>query len=334
MDRYTRITRVPDFNSIVGRAEVARNIWNAIQTRCCLCIYGKPGCGKTYILRNLLGQDYFEFDETSDTSHHVVVEEPSNDIIERIKSGGPLTRGSTILVCSDLKRIDFCDCIEIPQFTETQLNTLFPGYPREAKMCGGNMWNFEFYKQFHDKKDTFMNPKEYVQYILSTARDTYIKSSIEEHGHTWGMIHENYPDTRNLTMDECGDIAECMSLADVYDQKIYESDWDLCRYFQITGIALPAYIIRGRYDKSLRPGSSWTKMNNQKMRSNKLKKFGDFDTNKYILILKTLMTHPNPREFAKLYTITPHDIDVLNHLLLGSKFKPQEITRLKKKVTS
>jgi hypothetical protein len=125
-----------------------------------------------------------------------------------------------------------------------------------------------------------------------------------------------------------------MSLADVYDQKIYESDWDLCRYFQITGIALPAYIIRGRYDKSLRPGSSWTKMNNQKMRSNKLKKFGDFDTNKYILILKTLMTHPNPREFAKLYTITPHDIDVLNHLLLGSKFKPQEITRLKKKVIS
>ena len=332
MDKFTRVIKIPDFNSIPGRSELARNIWNAIQTRCCLCIYGKSGCGKTFIIKKILGEDYYDSEKISDTFSHAVIENPSNEIIEKIKLHGSLTNGSTIIVCEDIKKIDFCNCIEIPTFTYEQLVELFPGYEEEAKMCQGNMWNFEFYKQFRDKKDIFMTPKEYVKHIMSTPLESYIKNSVEEHGHTWGMIHENYVDTRGLTVDEMDKIADCMSLADIYDQKIYETEWDYCKYFQIMGIATPSQIIHGRHNKVIRPGSSWTKLNNQKMRENKLKKFRDFDHYKYILILKFLMTHADPCEFANMYDITPQDVDVINHLMLSGKFKPSEVSRLKKKL--
>lgn len=335
MDRYTVVTRVPDFNSIPGRARLARNIWDSIQRGGTICVYGKHGCGKTFLLQKILGNNYFEYDSInkSDTHSHVVVENITNEILDTVKTNGSLTQGTTIFVCEDVKKIDFCNCFEVPVFTEEELNTLFPGHPRAARLCEGNMWNFEFYKQFSDQKDVFMTPKDYVTRIMSQTQESYIKSSVEEHGHTWGMIHENYQDSRGITMDECADIGECMSLTDIIDQRMYENDWGLFEFFQVAGIATPAYIINGRHRGTIRPGSSWTKMNNQKMRASKLRKFKPVHHEKLNVLLDVMMKSESPEDIARDYNITSGDIDVLNHLKIHKKFKPSEVARLKKRIS-
>lgn len=338
MDKYVSSTYVPDFNSITGRTEIARNIWNAIKTSkgSTICVYGAQGCGKTYILQKILGDDYreYELERLEKTRSHstLVVENPTNEIIEFLKVNGSFNSGTTVIVCDNIKKIDFCNCFEVSTFTLEEMNRLFPGYPEESRMSQGNMWNFEFYKQFKDRKDVFRTPKEYVQDILTTLQDSYISSSLEEHGHTVGMIHENFVDTRNLTIEECSEIMESLSIADIYDTMIYTVDWEYCQYFQVEGIARPATIIGGRYKKStLRPGSCWTKANNQKMRMSKLKRFKPVCTEKLIMILDNLMKQGPQNNF---YELTTQDVDVINHLKLSGKFKPSEVSRLKKSLSS
>ena len=338
MDKYVTTTVIPDFNSIPGRKEISEQIWKCIQSSNgnTVCIYGPPGCGKTFIVKQLLKDSYVELEpekivKTNSTSASVI-RNPQTDIIEFLKINGSINSGTTIIICENIKRIDFCNCFEIPYLTETEINTLFPGYPDAARLCEGNMWNFEFYKQFTDRKDKFWTPKDYVYNIMTTHQDSYIKDSIDEHGHTFGMLHENYLDTRGLTIEESADIIESMSLADIYDTLIYTQNWEYCNFFQIEGIARPANTIQGRFGKStLRPGSCWTKTNNQKMRESKLKKFKPVHHDKLIRILENLMISGPQDNF---YELTTSDIDVINHLKMSGKFKPSEILRLKKAVTS
>jgi hypothetical protein len=336
MDKYVSSTFIPDFNLILGRTELARNIWNCIQDSkgCTMCIYGPPGCGKTYIIKKLLGNLFVETDTplVSSSTTPVVIKNPTGDIIEFLKTNGSYCSGTTIIICENIKKIDFCNCFEVPYLTEDEINKWFSGYPDAARMCEGNMWNFEFYKQFKDPKDKFWTPKDYVYRIMTTKQESYIKSSVDEHGHTFGMIHENYNDTRGITIDECVDIIDSISLADMYDTLIYKQDWEYCKFFQIEGIARPATIINGRFNhSSLRPGSCWTKMNNQKMRASKLKRFKPVYHKKLILILDNLMKSGPSKNF---YEFTPADVDVVNHLNIINKFKPSEILRLKKSLSS
>ena len=334
MDKFVTSTIIPDFNIIPGRAELARNIWNSIKnTRGgTICLYGAPGCGKSFILKQLFADQYNEYDYTKsiekNNSHtHTVIDCPTSDILEFLKVNGSITRGTTIIVCDNIKKINFCNCIEVPTFSPDQMNQLFPGYTQEVEMSRGNMWNFEFYKQFKDKKDIFRTSKDYVKEIMSVHQQTYLTSSLEEHGHTMGMIHENYPDTQNITMNECVDIIDSMSLSDVYDTLIYTVDWDYCKYFQVEGIARPASVIDGRHHLDIKPGSCWTKTNNQKMRMSKLRHFRNVPTENLIVILNNLMKYGPSMNF---YKITPQDVDVINHLKINKKFKPSEISRLKK----
>ena len=338
MDKYVTTTVIPDFNSIPGRKEISEQLWKCIQSSKgnTVCIYGPPGCGKTFIVKQLLKDSYVELEpekivKTNSTSASVI-RNPPTDIIEFLKINGSVNSGTTIIICENIKRIDFCNCFEIPYLTETEINKLFLGYPDAARLCEGNMWNFEFYKQFTDRKDKFWTPKDYVYNIMITDQDSYIKDSIDEHGHTFGMLHENYLDTRGLTIEESADIIDSMSLADIYDTLIYTQNWEYCNFFQIEGIARPANMIRGRFCKStLRPGSCWTKTNNQKMRESKLKKFKPVHHDKLIRILENLMISGPQDNF---YELTTSDIDVINHLKMSGKFKPSEILRLKKAVTS
>lgn len=334
MDKYVTSTVVPDFNSVPGRAELSRNIWNAIQKArgSTLCVYGPQGSGKTYILEKILGKNYTEnFVMEKSRSHtHTVVDNPTSDVIMFLKTHGSFSLGTTIIVCDNIKKVDFCDCIEVPCFTEAQLNAVFPGHPDAARKCLGNMWNFEFYKQFSDSKDQFWTPRDYVKRIMSVRLDSYIKSTVEEHGHTLGMIHENYTDSPGLTLDECDDIIDSISLADVYDDLLYTQDWNYCKFFQIEGIARPATVIAGRHTGELRPGSCWTKMNNHKMRMSRLKRFKPLCHQKLILILDQLMKDPtnNP------YNLESCDVDTINHLKMTNKFRPAEVARLKKFLSS
>jgi len=339
MDKYVCSVIVPDFNMITGRKIIAQNIWKCIEQNkgSTLCVYGSPGCGKTFIIKKLLGSRFSESDtiikfEKTNSTTPIVIKHPTSDIIEFLKVNDSFNNSTTILICENIKKIDFCDCFEVPLFTTEEINTLFPGYPYAAQQCEGNMWNFEFYKQFRNKKDKFWSPRDYVYNIMTTKHDSYIKESIDEYGHTFGMLHENYMDTQGLDIQECVDISDSMSLADIYDTMIYTDSWNYCTFFQIEGIARPADIIYGRFQKNtIRPGSCWTKMNNHKMRASRLKRFKPVCHQKLIMMLDNLIeSHgkENP------YNLTTIDVDTINHLKMSQRYKPSEILRLKKSLSS
>ena len=167
---------------------------------------------------------------------------------------------------------------------------------------------------------------------MTTKKELYIKESIDEYGHTFGMLHENYHDTRGLDIHDCVDISDSMSLADVYDTMIYTDSWEYCAFFQVEGIARPATVIGGRFQRStLRPGSCWTKMNNQKMRASCLKRFKPVCHEKLIMMLDNLM---KTRGQENPYNLTTADVDTINHLKMTQKYKPSEILRLKKTLSS
>ena len=94
--------------------------------------------------------------------------------------------------------------------------------------------------------------------------------TLHEHGYSWAVVQENYPDGPNLTMDGIADIAEMMSMADLIDENIYRTqNWDQTQFFIVEAVFMPAFIIKKTL-KKLRPGSLWTKFQNYCMKRKKL----------------------------------------------------------------
>lgn len=67
------------------------------------------------------------------------------------------------------------------------------------------------------------------------------------------------------------------------------------------------------------------------MRMSKLKKFKPVYTEKLIMILDNLMKTGPSENF---YNLTTQEVDVINHLKLSGKFKPSEVSRLKKSLSA
>lgn len=345
MDQFVVIKSTQENLKIPGRSAIVKSLKEIVDLKHTICVYGKPGVGKTYIVKRVLGEGYLELDYTilksrthtqeflervRETNSNILIDDFDIDLPgSKEISQKPLSRGATIIVCDNIQKLgDLADCIEIPAFTEDEINLLWPGHPRAARLCQGNLHNFEFYKQFSHTKDVFKSSREWIEELLTTPRDSYIKESLDEHGNSLSIIHENYIVCgKNLC-----EIAECLSQADVYDTEIYKSKWEYMDYFQIVGIAEPCYHIGGslRDHLPLRPGSCWTKHNNMKMRHSKIKKFRmGVDTLVYLLEFVKL----NP-VLSLCYDIQPADIDVLNHLKLSKKFKSSEIQALKKHISA
>ena len=106
-------------------------------------------------------------------------------------------------------------------------------------------------------KDIFETPLEFVQQLLVYPRPTdYFHRTVHEHGYTWGVIQDNYVDAKKITMEECANITESISLADVYDTVIYnEGAWDtLMPYFIESACIRPCMTLKGRINtQRLRP---------------------------------------------------------------------------------
>jgi hypothetical protein len=75
------------------------------------------------------------------------------------------------------------------------------------------------------------------------------------------MVHENYLDSKNDPLRLC----EWMSLADTQDDYAKSA-----AFFSFLGVIVPSVLLkRSLREKDIRPGSSWTKFNNYKMRAKK-----------------------------------------------------------------
>ena len=143
-----------------------------------------------------------------------------------------------------------------------------------------------------------------------------------------------------LTMKEAASISENMSTADMYDNALYNGEWELNKFFCHEAIIHPCIKLnQSLYRETLNPGSAWTKYNNMRMRMRKIKQikqkqiYNKITIETLILIKdKCIELNLNVLSLLRIYKLTSQDMDVINHLALITKIKPKLLNNIKKEL--
>ena len=110
-----------------------------------------------------------------------------------------------------------------------------------------------------------------------------------------------------------------MSLADTQDDYAKSA-----AFFSFLGVIVPSIMLkRSLVEKNIRPGSSWTKFNNYKMRAKKFAAMSrktplDIDALS-VLNAYCMKNDPDAVDRLKAYGFQSGDLDVMNHLMLINK---------------
>ena len=350
MDRYITIKQKEN-EEIIGRDQYIKNIKSLLETNNSFCVYGAIGVGKTFLLEHVLSNvNYIEL--SSETLKSDFLERIKNTCVhvlaDDLEITEPLSLGSTILVSN--KPIENFNCMKIEPLALDYIIEIgirrFPklGIPHITKCAvesKGNIRHFLFsLENFNGKRDLFKSPKDLVYDLTCTDGDVdprdYIGKSVSEHGYSWGIIHENYPDLPSIDIAQ---MAEYMSYADIKDVDIYNG-YSHTNIFSFFGIILPAISIDHQLKRDeMRPGSAWTKFNNYKMRfrryqsmtNRKIKATVDVDS--LMVISQYCKNDPNRViDLLNVYGFESADIDMMNHISLTNKIKPRILQTIKNKL--
>ena len=308
-------------------------------------VCGPIGCGKTFIVDSVLNSsnsielqlEMFSKKNTlfTETHKYMLIDgyensmHPFKQLIER-------GEGSLVVTSTDVHILPNFELIVVPRRTPDDIASLAPENPeapRAALKCLGNIRNFFDYMHFSDTKDVFKTSKEIVADILCTPGPFNFSQTIHEHGHVCDVIHGNY--VSSVGCDAPG-IMESLSIADVYDTLMYKGEWDFMPYYIASGIATPKYHLGSSLDPdTLKAGSAWTKYGNFKMRQQKLKNIQAGHSTRLgpdeLSVIRQYAASGNLEPLMD-YKLSPNDFDVMNHLALGNKMKPNEVMRVKKKM--
>ncbi len=318
-------------------------------------ICGMSGIGKTFILEHVVDESESIYVNTNmkfndlksyfkNSSQHLIIDGYKNDminlkqVIDYVSDGNKITKKSLIVCSSQIHIIDNFKTIIVSKKIPEIIMLLNPSHPnskRAAEMCGGNLFNFEHYLEFSDPKDLFITPKEYVSRVLCDPNFKFYKdTNITEHGHMWDIMYENYPDSKGVNIQT---VARSMSNADILESSMYRGEWNVMPYFINSAMTLPKYHMGDTLSKDkLRPGSSWTKFGNYKMRYLKVRRILEKSRLKNVDDLLTIYNHVKMGDVEKYcgYNLNAQDFDVLNHLCVGNKLKAREVSNIKKKIKS
>jgi hypothetical protein len=342
-----------------------------------VCVHGGCGVGKSFIVDAVLERaNVFEvhseylrsraatvdvLEKLRSSDAHVLFDDFDTDsigfreVMDRVNAGGRLSRsGTAVFVSRTTTKFEKVPRVEVGRLSVNDLVRMgrerCPGKPLvavtdAAKKSRGNVQNFLTYLEFSDRKDIFKTPKDFVHDLLCgdvrwpEDPRAHLCEPMAEHGYSWGIVHENYPDASTLTdPGACAEVADWMSYADVIDTRIYEGDWEMSKLFSMYGIVMPAIRIDHALEKAaMRPGSSWTKFSNYKMRMYRLRSMTnrrlpikvDLD---YVQTFQTYNLHRPSTDLLRVYGLEGADLDVMNHLCLKTKLKPKQLTKLKKEL--
>jgi hypothetical protein len=353
MDRFVTIIPQKENGEIIGRNEYIKNIRNLVSNNNSFCVYGPVGVGKTFLLKHALrGVNYVEL-----TSELL-----KNDFLERIKNTKihlladdlevteALSLGTTIIVSE--KPVENFNCMKIEPLSTTDIVSI--GLKKCPKMdpryvtdcandsCGDIRQFLYMLDSFSDVPDLFKSPKDFLYDMVCVGGDIeprdLLGCSIAEHGYSWGIIHENYPDAPGVDIAQ---LADYMSYADIKDVDIYSGYSDTHgSIFSLFGVVLPAIAIDHSLDrKTMRPGSAWTKFNNFKMRFRRFKSMTNkkfmttVDVDSLMVIAQHCKKDPNNCiEMLTAYGFESMDVDMMNHLCLENKIKPRVLQTIKNKL--
>lgn len=297
-------------------------------------ICGPHGSGKSFILY-----------ETVDNNNLVEITNTTNitqtksilfiDNYEKQPLDEKISNGSLVVMSNKTYILPNFKTIVIPKHTPQEIASLSddPKALDCAIRCQGNIQNFFHYLEGSDDKDIFKSSKEIFKEVLCSDNSIKLYENLQEHGHIWDVIHSNYLSTnpKNYTA-----IANSMSNADIWDSRLYENDWYYMPYFAVSAISIPKQHITNTLNENhLKAGTCWTKYGNYKMRLNKLNEIKKLNSN-YLdieeLSLLRLYGQKGNYEILKEYKLKSQHIDVINHLCIGNKLKPNELSIIKKSI--
>lgn len=235
-----------------------------------------------------------------------------------------------VVTSTDVHMLPNFELIVMPCRSPDVISTLAPDSYQAAVRSRGNIRNFFDYLNNSDEKDIFKTSKDIVSDILCTPGIFNLSQTVHEHGHVCDIIHGNYLSVKSNAHTE---IIDSLSLADTYDTRMYKGDWEFMPYYIASGIAVPKFHITSHIEpETLKPGSSWTKYGNYKMRQQKLHTIqNNHRTTLGIEELAVIRKYAAAGDLgpAVAYGLQPEDFDVMNHLALCNKMKSSEIMRIK-----
>lgn len=237
-----------------------------INERQYLWVYGGLGCGKTVVSQDIARRAGDNIELHTD---HMKSGKAVSEFLSKLPRQATILLDSPDLECQGLPV--FFDIVRTRRWKVVACSVTPPsalpdwfqsmhiqGKDHRAQELGG------------DARDTFPKPKKILESMVCSWGKLnpmeHLGMPMEEHGSTWGILHENY--VKSCTLDEVVQISDCLSQADMMDGYIYDGNWDLMPYFSAKAIIEPSLIIGHRLGQ-LRSGSAWTKHSHAKMKANR-----------------------------------------------------------------
>ena len=378
MESFVIIKREKDIEEIPKFVcqEFEDSVDRAIMEGGVICVHGPSGCGKSFIVKEILKNytwidfhcDILKsrketealFEKIRGTESVIFFDDVDIDTcgwkysVEFINNR-KYTTGPIIIVSRTPDKIQDqiadIQCIETPIPTLEDIKILGRKILKSNDIIFEDFWNGNLrnfivavncYKTSGlkvDKNDEFFSTQESIKDLICKGGRGYkrfIGQGIEEHGHTQDLIFTNY---RCDSIEDCARVAHYMSEADVWDGHIYAGNWDFLPYFANQACVMPARVVGNTLDyKSLRPGSSWTKHYNFKMREKHVENFlrrnnssnFDIDFFSYLVIFIKNLEYGEIMKLLGSYDIRSSDIDLMNHIVLKSRLKGKKILSIKK----
>jgi hypothetical protein len=312
-------------------------------------VSGAPGVGKTHLIKSVLeGTKYFDLDSHTtrfyylcrDGVSHIFIDNYEDDIsfkkiVDEVSEGHRKTNGAFIVESQKFHLFPNFENITLNKLSVEELLSLTDktkDYTDIATKCDGNIRDFMTYKDFLQyEKDKFFTTKEYITDVLCGLHKINTRDVLQEHGNFWSTIHENYLESDGCVMNK---VMNSLSFADSYDNSIYDGNWDSMKFFVNEVVSIPKfYFGKGLEKDKIRPGSSWSKAGNQKMRRRKiaeiLQKGPPAMHKEHLHVLKLYAQNGNI-DILKEYNITPQDFDIINHICIQNKLKQRDVNNIKK----
>jgi hypothetical protein len=259
-----------------------------------ICVWGPEGIGKTWLAENTGGvhltedilrskQSTLDFMARMRSSDQAVIMdsfESLKDLVGLRELQGCPSRAQMFITARSPIKLPFPVLnheypVPTPEKIIKIINFLKPGtdekrlqkLAEEAK--GSVRYVLQEIAFCSDSRDFFQEPRKDLEVLFCKGVKGHAPKCIHEHGFSWAMVQENYPDA-DLSLDQIAELAEDMTDVDIIDDRMYrEQSWDLLAYFAALAIFKPAFLVKKSL-KKLRPGSMWTKFQNECMKRKKV----------------------------------------------------------------
>ena len=321
-----------------------------------VCVLGRSGIGKTWAVHQALDpcieigpeilkskQTTLEFlEKIRGTDTPVIIDEYEtiHDLVGLKEITAPPTSGLFVVISQIPVNFEFEIKIhEFPVPSIDKLKTLFPHISEDILRESNGDVRFVLQSAAFrsDAKDLFEGTKEFLNKIVCRQGKAkpadFIGHHLAEPGNIVSILQANYPDSKGR-LDV---ISEQLSVADIFDNRIYEGAWDLLPYLCLFGCVLPATEMAHTLGPNLRAGETWTKYQNQCMRAKRIAAMTNKVPHQYLDVDALLLIREyiekdldGALRLMREYQFTPQDVDVLNHISPFKKIKPKTVSSIKK----